>query len=287
MTGAIGTTSAEEAYWSYIGELVAPVIAAYVITQASGWVADLAQGRVEMALSGPVTWTMLVRAAWSPRPWGSRRSSRQWWRRWSSGLHRSADGSTRWASAGWWASACSSGWPSRPWQRSLSLWSAGPWLSRCWPSSSGRRTLVAFLVPMFGWPDWLNRMSVFWAFGHPYLRLPPASGLAVLIVLAVAGDRRRQPSPSGHPRCPKHQDSATEGRGGGFEAVHQAPRDAATIGDAVRHPDPSVPSLRSPPSAAPPDLGRPLPVPDHVLGHRCAPADDVVQLRGNRRAEDA
>ena len=44
MTGAIGTTSAEDAYWSYIGELVTPVIAAYVITQASGWVADLAAG---------------------------------------------------------------------------------------------------------------------------------------------------------------------------------------------------------------------------------------------------
>jgi hypothetical protein len=28
---------------------------------------------------------------------------------------------------------------------------------------------------------------VFWAFGHPYLRLPPTSGLIVLGVLAVAG----------------------------------------------------------------------------------------------------
>jgi ABC-2 type transport system permease protein len=40
---------------------------------------------------------------------------------------------------------------------------------------------------MFGWPDWLNRLSVFWAIGHPYLDWPTAGGLATLLILAVPG----------------------------------------------------------------------------------------------------
>jgi len=43
------------------------------------------------------------------------------------------------------------------------------------------------LVPLFGWPDWVNRLSVFSAFGHPYLGWPPLGGLAVLLALAIPG----------------------------------------------------------------------------------------------------
>ena len=53
MTGSMGATSIEQAYWSFAGEMITPVIAAYVITQASGWVADLAGGRVELVLLRP------------------------------------------------------------------------------------------------------------------------------------------------------------------------------------------------------------------------------------------
>jgi ABC-2 type transport system permease protein len=51
----------------------------------------------------------------------------------------------------------------------------------------GASYLLAYFVPMFGWPDWLNRLSVFWGFGHPYLEWPPASGVVVLVVLALPG----------------------------------------------------------------------------------------------------
>jgi ABC-2 type transport system permease protein len=47
--------------------------------------------------------------------------------------------------------------------------------------------LLGFLVPVFGWPDWLNRLSIFWAIAHPYLQWPPASGVLVLLLLTVGG----------------------------------------------------------------------------------------------------
>ena len=58
-TGGIDA-SPESQYLAFISELVAPVAAAYVVTQAAGWVADLEQGRVEAMLATPVSWTRLV-----------------------------------------------------------------------------------------------------------------------------------------------------------------------------------------------------------------------------------
>jgi ABC-2 type transport system permease protein len=46
--------------------------------------------------------------------------------------------------------------------------------------------LLVLLVPLFAWPDWVSRLSVFGAHGNPYLELPAAGGLAVLAGVAVA-----------------------------------------------------------------------------------------------------
>ena len=187
MVGAIGSTSPEDAYWSYIGELVTPVIAAYVITQASSWVADLSQGRVEMTLSGPVTWTMLVRGRLVAT---------------TVGVAAILAG----ASAGLAIGAVAVGGSVDPVGVARML-AAGLLFGVALAAVAaiavalvrravavtvlavlvGASYLVAYLVPVLGWPDWLNRVSVFWAFGHPYLRTPPTSGLVVLGVLAVAG----------------------------------------------------------------------------------------------------
>ena len=187
MVGAIGTTSAADAYWSYIGELVTPVIAAYVITQASGWVVDLAQGRVEMTLSAPVTWTMLVRGRLVAT---------------AVGVAAILAG----ASAGLVVGAVAVGGSVDPLGVARMV-AAGLLFGAALAAVAavavavvrrsvavtvlavvvGASYLLAYLVPVLGWPDWLNRVSVFWAFGHPYLRLPPVSGLVVLVVLAVAG----------------------------------------------------------------------------------------------------
>ena len=47
--------------------------------------------------------------------------------------------------------------------------------------------LLTYLVRLFAWPGWVSKLSVFGAFGRPYLELPTAAGFAVLCALAVLG----------------------------------------------------------------------------------------------------
>ena len=186
----IGTrpgVSAADQYLSFAAEIVAPIIAAFVIVQAAGWVADLRQGRVEFVLATPVSWPRLV---------GERLAA----------LIAGVAVITAGAIAGLAIGAAAAG---------VSL--AGPGLIRlaaltillgaalgalaailvAWLRSGLAVTLLAvaaaasylltYLVSLFDWPGWVNRLSVFGAFGRPYLEIPAVGGLVFLAVLAVIG----------------------------------------------------------------------------------------------------
>ena len=187
VTGASGSASMEDSYWSFAGELISPVIAAYVITQASGWVADLAQGRVEMTLAGPVSWTMLVRGRLVAT---------------TVGVACIIVGALIGLTMGATAVGGSVGLAGM-----ARLLVTGVLLGAALGAVAAiavavmRRTaavttlailagasyLLAYLVPIFGWPDWLNRLSVFWVFGHPYLEWIPVANLLILLGLAIPG----------------------------------------------------------------------------------------------------
>jgi ABC-2 type transport system permease protein len=187
LTGGGPGVSAETTYWSYSSDIVMPVIAAFVIAQASGWVADLAQGRVEMLLAGPVSWSRLVlerllalvvgvviltvvalaALAVGAKAVGGTLDA--------AGLGRAAVGCVLMGAALGGAAAVVVAWVRRGAAVTvLAVVVAGSYL-------------VSLFVAMFGWPDWLNRLSVFWAIGHPYLDWPTAGGLATLLILAVPG----------------------------------------------------------------------------------------------------
>lgn len=187
LTGATGTATAQETYWSFAGEFFTPVIAAYVITQASGWVADLTQGRVEMILSAPVTWGMLVRGRLVAA---------------SVGVAIIIAGALTGLSVG----AAAVGSPLDPvavarlvvvgllFGAAIAAVAAivvalvrRPLAVTVMAVLVGASYLLAWLVPTLGWPDWLTRLSVFWAFGHPYLDWPSTAQLLILAVLAVGG----------------------------------------------------------------------------------------------------
>jgi hypothetical protein len=51
----------------------------------------------------------------------------------------------------------------------------------------GASYLLVYLVPLFAWPDWINRTTIFGAYGNPYLEIPAASGLTLLAAMAVVG----------------------------------------------------------------------------------------------------
>lgn len=187
LAGTTGSTSPEDTYWSFAGEFFTPVIAAYVITQASGWIADLSQGRVEMLLSAPVTWPMLVRGRLAAT---------------ATGVAVIIAGSL----AGPGIGATAVGSPLDPiavarlvlvgllFVAALAAVAAivvailrRPLAITVMAVLVGASYLLAWLVPTLQWPDWLNRLSVFWAFGHPYLLWPSTAQCVVLPVLAGAG----------------------------------------------------------------------------------------------------
>jgi ABC-2 type transport system permease protein len=179
-------TVADE-YLSFASQIVVPIVAAYVITQAAGWVGDLKQGRVELLLASPVSWPRLV------------------WERLVAML-LGAGVITAGASGGLVAGAMAAGVELR-WLGLLRLAAdtlllAGALggvasLVVAWLRGAGAVTVLAiltaasyllvYLVRLFAWPGWVVRLSVFGAYGDPYIEIPPWSGLAVLTALAVLG----------------------------------------------------------------------------------------------------
>ena len=179
--------SAADQYLSFTAEIVAPIIVAYVITRAASWVADLRQGRVELILAGPVSWPRLI---------GQRLAAL------AAGVLVITAGSV----AGLVAGATSAGAPlSVPGLLRLTaitmllgvaLGAAAAVIVAWLPNETAITVLAVFaaasylltyLVQLFAWPGWAARLSVFGAFGRPYLELPTAAGFAVLCALALLG----------------------------------------------------------------------------------------------------
>lgn len=187
ITGSGLGVTPETAYWSFSSELVSPLIVAYVIAQASGWVADLQQGRVEMLLSGPLSWRGLV--------WGRLLAATTGVAALTAGAFvglaggaMAVGGTLDAAGLGRLAIQCI--------LLGAALGSVAAivvaWLRRGIAVTVlavvvGASYLLGYFVPLFGWPEWLNRLSVFWGFGHPYLEWPDWSGVVILFVLAVPG----------------------------------------------------------------------------------------------------
>lgn len=187
MIGGGPGTSPETLYTSFVAEIVSPVIAAYVITQAAAWVADLEQGRVEVYLSAPLTWSGLVRERLVALTVGV------------AVITVASVGSVAIGAVG-----VGSGFDSAGLVRLTAMCillglalgaiaAIAVAVTRsgiavvCLALYVGAAYLFTLIAPVFGWPEWLSRLSIFDAVGHPYLETPSAAGLAVLLVLAIPG----------------------------------------------------------------------------------------------------
>ena len=183
--GVVGTAEAQ--YLAFIGEILAPVVAAYVVTQASGWVTDLDQGRVEAVLSGPVSWARLVGERILAATVGVVAIT-------AAGLLTmgvgaalvdsdiSADGLVRLGVTCVLLGVAVAGIASV-----VVVWLRSGVAVTVLALYLGLAYLLTLLVPMLHWPEWVSRLSVLWAFGHPYLDWPSTTGLAVLLLLAALG----------------------------------------------------------------------------------------------------
>lgn len=179
--------SASDMYLSYAAEIVAPIVVAYVITRAASWVADLREGRVELILAGPVSWPRLI---------GERLVVL------AVGVLVITAGSI----AGLAAGAASAGAPlSAPGLIRLTAitmllgvalgavaavvvaWLRNGIAVTALAVFAAASYLLTYLVQLFGWPGWASKLSVFGAFGRPYLELPTAAGFAFLCALGLLG----------------------------------------------------------------------------------------------------
>ena len=51
----------------------------------------------------------------------------------------------------------------------------------------GTSYLLGLMAPLLEWPDWVGRLSVFTALGHPYLEWPSAEGALLLLGMFLPG----------------------------------------------------------------------------------------------------
>ncbi|HET7421633.1 MAG TPA: ABC transporter permease subunit, partial [Candidatus Dormibacteraeota bacterium] len=182
-----GGASLTDQYLSFAAALLAPVAAAYVTTQVASWISDLRQGRVELLLSSPVAWTRLVVER----------------------LIALAAGIaviTGAAIIGLVVGAIAAGVPLRSDGLvrltgdsvlfGLALGGVGAMLAALLRTSLATALLAVFLIvtylvdllaPVYEWPSWIGNLSVFDAFGQPYVGVPPLFGLALLAALALLG----------------------------------------------------------------------------------------------------
>jgi ABC-2 type transport system permease protein len=174
-------------YATFITDVIAPIVAAFVITQAAGWVADLEQGRVETLLSAPLSWTRLV-----------------WERLLAVGVGVVAITLACLTVIGVGslivgAEISPSGLARVGVMCVLLAWSvaAVATIAVVTLRSAVALTVVAvyvafaylltWMIPMFDWPTWTERLSIFAAFGHPYREWPAGGSLVLLSCIAVIG----------------------------------------------------------------------------------------------------
>ncbi len=185
--GGLTGTSAETQYIGFATQIVIPFVAGYVITQGSGWAADLAQGRVELVVATRLSASRLVADRLLSVVLGTAVV---------------ALGAILGLCVGAVAVDVALEVPGlvRTGAVSVLLGAAlagvaalvvavfrGPRAVTVLAVLLGASCLVGYLVELFSWPSWTARFSVFALFGSPYLDWPGATDSLVLAGLAVVG----------------------------------------------------------------------------------------------------
>src|SRR5574340_813458 len=186
-TGGSQGVSIETTYAGFSAEVVALVIVAYVISQTAIWSADLAEGRVEAVLAAPVSWTRLVLERLVALLVGvgciTAGSIIGLW------LGAAAvDFTLEWAGIGRLAADCllfggALGGLSAVVVAALRRGAAVTVLAVLMTASY----LQGYLAKMFDWPGWVERYSLFSAFGNPYVGWAGSGQILLLAGLASLG----------------------------------------------------------------------------------------------------
>ena len=185
-SSGFGTTP-EEQYLAMVFEILPPFIAAFVIFQSSKWTSDLIDGRVQLLLSTPLSWSGLI----------MRRVAAT-----AIGAELIVISSVSTAITGGYIQDISISLSGI--FRVLAMLSLfilaftalsallvailrGKNATQIVSIYVGAAWLVGFMAPYLNWPHWIVRLSIFDAFGHPYVELPGSISFLIIAVMIVPG----------------------------------------------------------------------------------------------------
>lgn len=182
-----GASNFADQFLSLVMVLAAPVVTVFAVTQAARWVRDSEQRRTEMELTCPLSRSTL---------WLERMGTL------TAGLlvviagiiagfllgaalggtSLRADGLARSAAMLLLLGLATGGAAALAvavFRSSTAVAFAGGYL--------GASFFLTLLAPLFGWPDWVSRLSIFEAFGHPYVSTGPVRDIVFIGMVALVG----------------------------------------------------------------------------------------------------
>lgn len=177
--------TAEEQFSAMVFEILPPFIAAFIISQSSKWTSDLNEGRVQLFLSAQLSSSglilrritatfigseLIILASIATALIGSYVQDVK--------IYPAAVGRV-WVMTSLFALAFSS----------LSALLVALLKSRnATPAVSiyiGAAWLIVFMAPYLNWPSWVVRLSIFNAFGHPFVEWPGSLNILLIFTMTV------------------------------------------------------------------------------------------------------
>ncbi len=177
----------EEQYLAMVFEILPPFLAAFVIFQSSRWTNDLVEGRVQLFLSTPLSWSGLILRRVLATAIGAElilisSVSAVVTGGYIQDIAVSASGILRVLTM-------------------LSLFIIaftainallvavlrGKNATQIVSIYVGAAWLVGFMAPYLSWPNWVVRLSIFDAFGHPYVDFPGSISFLIIALMIVLG----------------------------------------------------------------------------------------------------
>ncbi len=177
----------EQQYLAMVYEILPPFLAAFVITQSSKWTTDLSQGRVQLFLSTPISWSGLI----------LRRIAAT-----MAGIELIIISSLTAIALGSKAQGVSV-FPSAVFRVfvmcnlfSLAFAALSALLVAILHGRSstqvvsiyiGAAWMITFMVPYLKWPSWVIRFSIFDSLGHPFVKWPGVTNFILIGVVSIPG----------------------------------------------------------------------------------------------------
>jgi ABC-2 type transport system permease protein len=170
-----------------IYEILPPFLAGFVITQSSKWSTDLSQGRVQLFLTTPISWSGLILRRIAATMIGveflivfSLTAIAAGSKAQGVAVHLGAIGrvfvmtnlfSLAFASL---SAILVSILRGRSSTQIVSIYVGAAWM-------------ITFMVPYLKWPSWVIRFSIFDAIGHPFVKWPGTLNILLILVVAIPG----------------------------------------------------------------------------------------------------